>query len=148
MSENNEVPQNPYTPPAAPAEPSGALTPDSGERQFGLFLHLSALLGFLVPFANLIAPLVMWQIKKNESIFIDDQGKEAVNFQITLTLAAIVLAIVAFPLIFLTLGLATFLIAPLGLALLVAAVVLPIIAGIKANEGVAYRYPLSLRLIK
>lgn len=144
----SDTPEPSNIPFAQPPEPPPGLNPDGNEKQFALFVHLSALLGFLVPLANLIAPLVLWQIKKSDSTFIDDQGKEAVNFQITLSLAAIVLAIVGFPLTILTLGLLAFVFVPVGLGLLLAAVILPILAGIKANEGEAYRYPYILRLIK
>ncbi|MBD8527000.1 DUF4870 domain-containing protein [Pseudoxanthomonas sp. CAU 1598] len=102
-----------------------------------MFTHLSALVGFLIPLGSIIAPLIMWQVKKAESPFIDEQGKEALNFQITVLIAVIVCIILSFVLI--------------GLLLLpivgIGALVLTIIAGIKANEGVSYRYPMTLRLI-
>lgn len=121
------------TPPPAPAG-----TPSAEERQWGLFAHLSSLIGFIIPFGNLIGPLVIWQIKKSEMPFVDDQGKEALNFQITIFLAVLVCLVLSFVLI-------GFLLLPLvGLAWLI----FSIIGGIKANEGVAYRYPFALRLIK
>lgn len=144
----SDTPEPTNIPFAQPPEPPPGLNPDGNEKQFALFVHLSALLGFLVPLANLIAPFILWQVKKNESAFVDDQGKEAVNFQITLTLAAIVLGVVGLPLMLFTLGFAGIIVIPAGLALLIAGVVLPILAGIKANEGIAYRYPYILRLIK
>ena len=56
-----------------------------------MFAHLSALVGFLIPFGNLIGPLIVWQLKKDDP-FVDSQGKEAVNFQITVSLAGIIAA--------------------------------------------------------
>lgn len=119
-----------------PAPPAGA--PSAEERQWGLFAHLSALVGLVIPFGTIVGPLIVWQMKKAEMPFVDDQGKEALNFQITVFLALIVCIVLSFVLI--------------GLLLLpivgLAALVFTIIAGIKANEGVAYRYPFTLRLIK
>lgn len=120
------------TPPPAPEG-----TPDAQERQWAMFAHLSALIGFIIPFGNIIGPLVIWMIKKETMPFVDQQGKEALNFQITVTIAMVVSAIliivvIGFVLMFL-----------IGLA----ALILTIMAGIKANEGVAYRYPFTLRLI-
>lgn len=103
-----------------------------------MLCHLSALSGFIIPFGSLIGPLVVWQIKKNQYPIVDDQGKEALNFQITITLAAIVSAI----LIVLLVGI--FLLIAVGIASLV----FTIIAAIKANSGETYRYPFCLRLIK
>lgn len=102
-----------------------------------MFCHLSALAGFIVPFGNIIAPLVIWLVKKDEMPFVNDQGKESLNFQITVFLAAIV----CFILIFVAIG---FLLLP---ALAIYTLVMIIIAAMKANEGVSYRYPFILRLI-
>ncbi len=103
-----------------------------------LFTHLSALAGIVIPFGNIIGPLVMWLIGKDTQPFVDDQGKEALNFNITVTLASIV----CFILMFIIIGYF------LGAILFVAWFIFVIIAAVKANEGIAYRYPLTLRLIK
>jgi len=108
------------------------------ERQWGMFAHLSALAGLVVPFGALLGPLIVWQLKKDEMPFVDDQGKESLNFQITVALALLLSAA-------LTLVLIGFLLLPIVAA---AALVLTIIGGIKANDGQAYRYPFALRLIK
>ncbi len=119
-----------------PPAPSDSPAPES--RQWGLFAHLSALVGLIIPFGNILGPLIIWQIKKAEMPFVDDQGKEALNFNITVALAFVVAFILSFVLI----GL---LLMPLiGLAWLVFA----IIAAIKANNGEYYRYPFTLRLVK
>src|SRR5882762_7660874 len=72
------------TPPPPPAG-----TPSAEEKQWALFAHLSALIGYIIPFGSIIGPLIIWQIKKNEMPFVDDQGKEALNFQITVALAVL-----------------------------------------------------------
>ena len=119
-----------------PPPPMGA--PSAEAKQWAMFAHLSALLGFLIPFGSIVAPLVIWQIKKNEFPFVDDQGKEALNFQITVLIAVIV----SFLLTFVLIGL--LLLPIVGIAWLV----LTIMGGIKANNGETYRYPFALRLIK
>lgn len=118
--------------------PSAAGGPSAEARQWAMFAHLSALVGYLIPFGSIIGPLVVWQIKKNEMPFVDDQGKEALNFQITVA----ILAIVAILLILILIG---FL---LLWVLAIADLVFIIIAAIAANNGQTYRYPFSFRFIK
>ena len=113
-------------------------TPDKEARQWAMFCHFAAFLGMIFPFGNLLGPLIVWQLKKETSSFVDDQGKEALNFQITVALAMLV----CFLLMFVFIGI--ILIWVVGIA----ALVLTIIAGIKANEGKAYRYPFCWRLVK
>ncbi|NWB28307.1 DUF4870 domain-containing protein [Pseudomonas gingeri] len=113
-------------------------TPGSDVRQWAMFCHLSAFLGYWFPFGSLIGPLILWQMKREQDPFIDAQGKEALNFQITVAVAAMV----CFALMFVVIGFLLF-----GL-LAIGAVVLTIIAGIKANQGIAYRYPFTWRPIK
>ena len=121
---------------APPPAPTG--TPSAEERQWAMFAHLAALAGFIIPFGNLIGPLIVWMMKKEAMPFVEDQGKESLNFQITVTIAAIIAAV-----------LIVVLIGALLLPLVgIAALVFIVIAAIKANEGVAYRYPFALRLIK
>jgi uncharacterized Tic20 family protein len=110
--------------------------PGPDVRQYAMLTHLSALLGFVIPFGSIIAPLVMWQARKTDE-FIDDQGKEALNFQITVAIAAIVCFLLTFVLI----GLLLLPIVAIG------ALVLIVIAGLKANEGERYRYPFVWRII-
>src|SRR4249919_175848 len=107
------------------------------ERQWAMFAHLSALLGLVIPFGNLLGPLVIWLKKKETMPFVDQQGKEALNFQITVSIAMLVAAI----LIIVVIGFV------LMLLIGVAAIVLTIMAAIKANEGVSYGYPFTLRLV-
>jgi uncharacterized protein len=118
-----------------PPDPSG-LT--SNEKMWAMFGHLSAFLGWIgIPFANIIAPLVIWQVKKETMPFAADQAKECLNFQISMT----IYAAISFVLTLVIIGF--FMLA----ALFIINLVLLIIAGVKANEGTAYRYPLTIRFI-
>ncbi len=111
---------------------------DRQARQWAMFCHLSALVGLLGNgIGFLIAPLIIWLIKKEDYPFVNEQGKEAVNFQITMLLAALV----CIPLLFVVVGFV------LLIAIGVLATVFPIIAAIKASDGIHYRYPLSIRFI-
>ena len=116
-------------------------TPTEGyskdERMWGMFCHLSALAVF-VGIPSFIGPLVIWLIKKNEYPFVDDQGKESLNFQISLW----IYGLICIPLLFVLIGFF------LLFALAIAGIILVIVAALKANEGIAYRYPLTIRLIK
>lgn len=112
--------------------------PDKSARQWAMICHFAAALGFICPFGNLIGPLIIWQMKKDQHAFIDEQGKEALNFQLTVSIAAIVC-------ILLMLVLIGFLLMSL---LCIGTLVLTIIAGIKAGEGRPYRYPFCWRLVK
>ncbi|MCF5706123.1 DUF4870 domain-containing protein [Pseudomonas syringae] len=112
--------------------------PAQSARQWAMFCHLSAFLGMIFPFGNLLGPLILWQMKKESDPFIDAQGKEALNFQITVAIAATVSIL----LMVVVVGFALLMLVGLG------ALVLTIIAGVKANEGVDYRYPFTWRLLK
>ncbi|MCG4452704.1 DUF4870 domain-containing protein [Pseudomonas sp. SA3-5] len=114
-------------------------TPTPEARQWAMFCHYAAFFWFLVPMiGNVIGPLIVWQLKKDLDPFVNEQGKEALNFQITFSLAMIVCGILAWVVI----GF------PLMLLVSVSALVLTIIAGIKANAGEAYRYPICWRVVK
>lgn len=112
--------------------------PSKDEKTWAMFCHLSALAGFIIPFGNIIGPLILWQMKKNESAFIDDQGKESMNFQITMLIAALV------GLLLIVVAVGALLLPVVGLLTLI----FTVIGGIKANEGAAYKYPFAIRLIK
>ena len=119
-----------------PVTPPGLPSPEA--RKWALIAHLSGFLGCLIPFGSLIGPLLVWQLKKDQDVFIDDQGKEAMNFQISVAIAALIsvllmVIVIGFLLIW---------------VVIIGAVILMIIAAIKANEGKAYRYPFCWRLIK
>jgi uncharacterized protein len=109
------------------------------ERNWAMFAHLSSLLGWIgIPLANLIAPLVIWQVRKDDMPFAADQAKECLNFQISMTIYALISAVLALVLI------GIFML----IALWVIDVIFTVIAAIKANDGVPYRYPLTIRFIK
>lgn len=107
-------------------------------RMWGMFCHLSAFAGYVFPFGNIVGPLVIWLLKKDQMPFVDDQGKEALNFQITMTIAAIVSTILIVAMI------GAFLL----MAVAIANIVFIVVATVQANAGVPYRYPFCLRLIK
>lgn len=107
-------------------------------RMWAMFLHLSLLAGFLLPLAGLIVPILIWQLKKSELPGIDAHGKIAVNGIISAT----IYAVVSFLLIFVFIGI------PLLSALGIAAIVVPIIGGIKANNGEVWPYPLTIPFLK
>lgn len=118
--------------------------PSADARKWAMICHLAALVGVLGNgIGFLLGALIAWLIKKDDDPFIDEQGKEAVNFQLTMLLAAIVSAV----LILINVDA----VLPLIIALMIIAlmmIILPIIAGIKANDGEHYRYPLTIRFIK
>jgi len=110
-----------------------------------MWCHLSALSGLLIPLGNVLGPLILWQMKRNEIPEVDFHGKEAFNFQISVLIYLVVGAMAAFIGTF-ACGLGLLLI-PVLIGISFGSVVLAVIAGVKANEGVAYRYPLTLRLV-
>jgi len=112
--------------------------PDKEARNWAMFCHLSALSGFFIPFGNVLGPLIVWVIKKDSSPFIDDQGKESLNFQLTVTIAVFV----CFLLMLVLIGVV--LVAVVGIY----ALVMTVIASINANDGVTYRYPYTFRFFR
>lgn len=111
---------------------------DRDQRTYGMLCHLIALAGYLIPFGNIIGPLIVWLIKKEGSPFVDEQGKESLNFQISITIYAIVAGILTMVVI----GI------PLLIAVGIFALVEIIIASIAANDGRSHKYPLNIRFIK
>jgi uncharacterized Tic20 family protein len=128
-------------------------------------IHISAFAGYFFPLGGVIAPLIFWQVKKNESDFLDEQGKEAVNFNLSFLLYTFILGLTFIPLFLGTLfknieysnneflfdfpsmfgffgGIS--IIALLG----VIRFVFIILAAIKANNGEHYKYPLTIQFIK
>ena len=118
---------------------SPTTTPSTDERNWAVICHLSALAGLVIwGIGIVLGPLVVWLLKKDQLPFVDQQGKEALNFQITVFLAGVVCT----SLIFLLIGV------PLLVALGIFDFICIVIAAVKTSEGVEYRYPVSLRLIK
>lgn len=133
-------------PPSYPPVPPVLPPPDNHVRLWNMLCHLSALAGLLaIPFANVLAPLIVWLIKKNEIPSVEIHGKAAVNFQLTIVIATLVTFAVAFALSFVCIGIVLFSVPGVIFA---CGMVFAVIAGIKANEGQEYKYPYSLNLIK
>ena len=108
------------------------------ERTWAMLCHLGTFAGYIIPFGNIIAPLVIWLVKREESSLVDDQGKESLNFQISMAIyftVSVLLVMIVIGIIFL-IGLGIF------------EIVVVIIASIQANNGQRYRYPLTIRFIK
>ncbi|MEO5811483.1 MAG: DUF4870 domain-containing protein [Rhodanobacter sp.] len=135
-----------------PAPDDSALTgvPPAEQRQWAMFAHFSALLGAIVTatfgggWGCFIGPLVIWLLKKDTMPFVDDQAKEALNFNITIAIAFVALLLLSV----MTLGIGLIIAIPLWIIIGIFWLVFTIIAGVKANDGVRYRYPIALRLIK
>ena len=122
--------------PPAPAE-SPAPAVSSEEKNLSLLAHLLGLAGFIFPFGNIIGPLIVYLIKKDQSPFIRAHSVEALNFQISMTIYAIVSAVLVLIFIgFLML-----------LAVGIISIICMILAAIKAADGQFYRYPLTIRLV-
>jgi len=127
--------------PAAVQESPDSKETNKDARMWGMICHLAGL-GGLIPIVpvigSVIGPLIVWQIKKDEFGFVADQGKEAVNFQISILIYALVSGLLCF--------------ACVGFVLLPAVyifdLVFLLIAAVKANDGEHYRYPLTIRFIK
>ncbi len=109
------------------------------ERMWAMFCHLSAFVGLVgIPFGTILGPLVLWLVKKNEMPLVDQEGKEALNFQISMAIYAIVATV----LVFILIGVI------LLWGLIIADVVLIIVAAIKTNIGEKFSYPCTIRFIK
>lgn len=117
------------------------MTAKSGKQTdtWGMLCHLTALSAYVgIPFGHIVGPLVIWLIKKDELPFVDDQGKESLNFEISMSIYALIagllcLILIGFVLLF---------------ALIIAHVVFVILATVKASNGERYRYPLTIKFIK
>jgi uncharacterized protein len=140
MSSSFESPETPSNEPG----PTG----NSDERMWAMFAHLAGpLTTYVLGGMGWIGPLIIWLIKKDSSRFVDDQGKESLNFQINLLGQALIGVVVTFVLSFVTCGFGLLVIIPLWIVWAVYATVMPIIAGISANGGTRYRYPATIRVI-
>ena len=109
-------------------------------RMWAMLCHLAGLAGVVIPnfVLGIIAPLIIWQIKKEDDPFINENGKEAVNFQITIS----ILWLICVPFVFIIIGI------PLLMGVGIFDLICVIIAAIKTNNGEHYRYPLAFRFIK
>jgi uncharacterized Tic20 family protein len=114
-----------------------ALSPDT--KMWAMLCHLAALALIVFPlFGNVIGPLVVWILKKEDHPFIDENGKESLNFQISMAIyfcAAVLLVFIAIGILLLP---------ALGIFWLI----LTVVAAVKANSGETYKYPLTIRFFK
>jgi uncharacterized Tic20 family protein len=126
---------------ATPESPFSAATPDteipSDQRMLVMLCHLLSLCGYVIPFGNIIGPLVMWLVKKDESPHVDLAGRDSLNFNLTLTLVAIVAVI----LVVVGIGICVLIVLP------ILHLVPVIIATIKASDGKHWRYPATIRFL-
>jgi uncharacterized protein len=121
------------------SSPIRGATPTQEERTWGMIAHLSAFAVFVFPLGgNIIAPLIIWLTRRDTSAFVEAEAKEALNFNISVSLGWIVCGLLTFVLV----GI------PLGVVLFLCWLVMTIVAAIKASEGAGYRYPVSLRLVR
>jgi len=126
---------HPIPNPAASSDPLTDPTVQEWERTYATFVHLSGLL--MAVFVPVLPAVVLWLVKKNESPYINDHGKEAINFQISLLIYYVAGAI-------LTMAVIGVLIIP---AVWVLGIVGVILSSIAANKGKYYRYPMTIRLL-
>lgn len=133
-------------PPTPPIDVPLAAPPSSNdERMWATFVHMASLLALLgLPIGNILGPLIIWLIKRNDSKFVDAHGKESLNFQISVTIYLLGCLAVAL----ISCGFLAVVSIPVAIIIGIAAIVLAIIAAIKANNGEMYEYPLTIRLIK
>ena len=109
------------------------------ERMWATVAHLSGFAMYLTGIGHILGPLIVWLLKRDGNPFIDDQGKEALNFNISYSIYIIIAVICAITIVGLVVAI------PMLFVLPILHIVFMIIAGIKANEGVRYRYPATIR---
>lgn len=109
------------------------------EETWGMAAHMSALAGVLIAPGIVLGPLIIWLMKRDDSDFVNENGKEALNFQITILAITFILAM---------LSAVSGIFFVLAIAIGIAGIGLAIYAGLQAKKGVSYVYPFALRLIK
>ena len=118
--------------------PAIEATPSKDERTWAMLCHFSTYIGFIFPFGNIIVPLIIWLSKREDLPLVEDQGREVLNFQISMTIYFIISGILCIILI----GI------PIVIGLIIFDFIITIVAAISANDGKYYRYPINLKLIK
>jgi len=104
-------------------------------NQFCMLMHFSQMAGYIVPVAGMVLPIVMWASNKDESDIVDKHGKNILNWMIS----SLIYMVISTFLVFILVGI------PLLFAIAICSVVFSIIGGIKANDGIFYKYPLSIK---
>ena len=142
INENPETSQNNQTGAEQPEDiQQGQVNAEVSKdaRMWAMFCHLAGLCAFILPaVGNIVGPLILWQIKKEQYPFVDEQGKEALNFQISITIYALISAVLT------VICVGFFLLA----AVAVVDFIFLLIAAVKANSGQSYRYPLTIRFVR
>jgi hypothetical protein len=144
MAENESSAPPPIQPPP-PVAPPPPVNPESQARTWNMWCHLSVLSAFIIPFGNLLGPFLVWQLKKNEIPSVEAHAKAALNFQLTILIALVVGAAIAFILAFVCVG---YLLFPVVGAIALCGIILPIIAGVRANDGADFKYPYTIEFLK
>lgn len=143
---------------------------DRNQKNIATFIHLSSFTRFVFPFGNFLGPVILWLTNRDKSEFIDQNGKQIINFQISILLYVIIIACIAIPFfllnIFSSIAFSNFenielsihqpstiIISALGLGIIavvgfVLELVLIIIASLKARDGEVYKYPLTIQFLK
>ena len=132
-----------YTPPGASRPYGGGadaaqtgLTRD--ERNMAMFVHASTFSGVVIPFGNLIGPLIIWLMRRDESQFVDRHGRAALNFQISMTIYMIISLILVMVFVGILMLIGFFILD----------VVMTIVALVRASEGREFKYPLAIPFFK
>jgi uncharacterized Tic20 family protein len=107
-------------------------------KQWNLFAHLSGFAGFIFPAGNIIGPLLIWLLKKEQSQLLEEHAREALNFQISVTIYAIIASVLLLVIVGMVL-------LPI---LIIIQIILMIKAALAADKGEFYRYPFTIRFIK
>ncbi len=118
------------------------------EHTFARIIHLSAFSGLIIPFGNIIVPLLLWVIRRDQSFFINQHGKDVINFQASISIYYIIASIVSYPIIFITFGLGyLFYFVALAISFVFVGILM-LNASKKALDGFYYKYPLTLSILK
>jgi uncharacterized protein len=108
------------------------------ERNWAMLCHLSAFSGYFFPFGGIIGPLICWLSKRDESAWVYENGRSALNFQLSMLLYIVLII----PLCFIIVGI------PIIILLIILKFIVVIIASIKASQGKIFRYPLLIPFIQ
>ncbi len=111
---------------------------ESATNQWAMILHFSMLAGFVIPYAGLIAPIVIWQVKKQELPRLDVHGCNAANWIVTY----LIFCVICIPLVFVIIGV------PLLILGGIVSAIFSIIAALKANDGIAWSYPMAITFFR
>ena len=128
---------DPESPPADAHEEAPGSEVSEEDRTWGILAHAGGFAGLAVPFGNVLAPLVVWLVKKDESRFVDENGKRALNFQLTWSVILLVTALS----VLVGVGLVLF---PLAM---LAWLILTVLGTVKASESKVYDYPLTIHFV-